>query len=471
MNEAPVKKLLPLSLLVLAACRPVGPDYVPPKPPLPARYAAPTGEARVAAAWWKTLGDPVLDGLVEEALRAGPDLRIAEARWRQARALQGVSEAQGGPAASLDGRASRDRMSRNGEMLANLPLPDPKLDFDNYQAAFDASWEVDFWGRTRRLAEAGRARAEAAAERCADARTLLAAEVARNYLDLRTWQERLRLAEASLADLAELQRLTERARDAGERSEADLEQARAARASFQGAVEGQRVALRQSLAALAVLTGQDTGALAARVGDGAALGPVPPVPEGGFPSDLLRNRPDLRAAERDLAAASADVGAAVAELYPRFSLVGTGGWNSIHSGTLLQNASRTWSLGPQFSLPLFNHGLLKGQERASRAALDAALATYHKAVLQALADTDVAFTRMARSEEARRQAEDARDRQARILALTERQLQAGEVSRMALLEARRNLLGQQDQAVQARGQSLTSLVTVYKALGGPADAR
>lgn len=462
-----MNKLLPLSLLALAAaCRPVGPDYVPPRPPLPDHFDAPTGGAEAQPRWWTALGDPVLDALLEEARADSPDLAIAEARWRQARALQGVRDAQAGPSLGLDAKVSRDHLSRNGEMLANLPLPSPRLDFDNYQAGFDASWELDVFGHTRRVREGARARAEAALERVQDARTILAAETARAYLDYRAAQARLRLSEASLADLEDLERLASLSRRAGETSQADLDQTRGTLAAFRGALEGQRAALRQDLAALAVLTGKDPGALASRLGDGGPLPAVPPIPAGGVPSDLLRKRPDLRAAERDLAAASADVGTAVAERYPRFTLVGTAGWNAVHSGSLIQNASRTWSLGPQLSLPLFNGGQLKRQEQAQRAALDAALATYHKAVLAALADTDLAFTRMARSEAARAQTEEARDRQASILALTERQVKAGETSRMAQLQARRALLAQEDLAVQNRAQSLTALVAVMKALGG-----
>jgi len=195
------------------------------------------------------------------------------------------------------------------------------------------------------------------------------------------------------------------------------------------------------------------------------LGPVPPPPAAGLPSDLLDRRPDLRAAEAELAAANADVGAAKAALYPRFSLVGSAGWNSIHSGTLLESASRMWSLGPQLSLPLFNRGLLRSQVKAGEGALDAALAAYHKAVLGALADVDVAFNRLGRAEERRGAAERAAAGQAEALRLAEAQFRAGDVAKTAVLQARRSLLEQRDQAVQARAQSLAALVTVGKALG------
>jgi outer membrane protein TolC len=193
---------------------------------------------------------------------------------------------------------------------------------------------------------------------------------------------------------------------------------------------------------------------------------VPPAPAAGLPSDLLNRRPDLRSAEQDLRAANADVGVSLAERYPSFSLVGNAGWNSIQSGSLLQNASRTWSLGPQFSLPLFNQGRLKAQVRADQAAYDAALASYHKAVLEALADVDVAFTRLAQDERQRGQLLDAEARQQQLLDLARLQFQAGDTSRIPVLQAERSLLAQRDQTLQAQSQSLTALVAVYKALGG-----
>jgi outer membrane protein TolC len=174
----------------------------------------------------------------------------------------------------------------------------------------------------------------------------------------------------------------------------------------------------------------------------------------------------LRAAERDLSAANADVGAALADQYPRFTLVGTGGWTSIQSGNLLTNASRMWSIGPQVHLPLLQNGRLRSQVKASEAAYEASSASYRKAVLSAVADVEVALTRLARSEERRQQLQAAASHQQKLVALTELQLKAGEVSKIALLESQRSLIGQEDQALQAHSQSLSALVSLCKALGG-----
>lgn len=458
-----MQKLLLLPLVpALLACRPVGTDYRRPATALPERLAPGEG---TGADPWAGLHDPVLDGLVRQALASGPDVAAAQARLRQARGLQGVQDAQGGPNLAFGAKASRDRLSRNAEMFANVPIPNPKVDFDNFQAGFDASWEVDLFGRTRRLAEGAAARTWGASARVEDARLVVAAEVARNVIEARAWQARIALAGESRAALDELLRLARLSRDAGETSDMELRAAEASREAWLSTVPALEAGLRQNLGALSVLTGLGVEEVARRLEPARELGPVPAPPAAGLPSDLLNRRPDLRAAEAELAAANADVGAAKAALYPRFSLVGTAGWNSVHSGTLLENASRTWSLGPQLSLPLFNRGLLRGQVRAGEGALDAALAAYHKAVLAALADVDVAFTRLGRAEERRGAAERAASGQAEALRLAEAQFKAGEVAKTSVLQARRTLLEQRDQAVQARAQSLAALVSVGKALG------
>lgn len=458
---------LALSLLpALLACHPVGTDYARPALPLPEHYAVPTGTAAPQLRWWSALGDPTLTRLVARAYAASPDLRLAEARLRQARARQGVQDAQGGPTVDLDGRVSRDLLSRNGEPFANLPLPNPKVNFTNEQVGFDASWELDLFGRQRRLSEAARARTESSAEQLEDARLVLAAEVARSYIELRTWQQRLVLARESAGRLEDLLGLAQVSFRAGDTSRQDLRQAELNLASFQATLPDLEVGLRDSLTTLATLTAQPVEQVQAQVGPAAPLMAVPSAPAAGLPSDLLNRRPDLRSAERDLQAANADVGVAIAERYPRFSLVGNAGWNTVRSGTLLQNASRNWSLGPQFSLPLFDQGLRKAQVRADQAAYDAALATYHKAVLAALTDVDMAFTRLGQDERKRQRLLEAEDQRRQLLDLAQKQFQAGDSARSVVLQDQRDLLSQQDQALQAQSQSLVALVSVYKALGG-----
>ena len=282
----------------------------------------------------------------------------------------------------------------------------------------------------------------------------------------RTWQQRLILGLDNLKNHEELVRLTTLQARAGEVTSLEVQRTETSRRVQEASLADLRLGLRQSLAALSILTDLPMASLEAQLGDAAQSLAVPEAPAPGLPSELLKRRPDVRIAERELAAASADIGAAVADRYPRFSLVGTGGWSSVQSGTLLENASRMWSVGPQFHLPIFTSGRLKRQVEANQAVFEATSATYRKTVLTAVADVEVALTRLARSEDRRRQLLDAETQQRRLVSMTELQWKAGEVSKIALLEARRNLIGQEDQTLQARAQSQSALVSLCKALGG-----
>ncbi len=460
------KLILSLLPLLLLACRPAGPTYTPEPQRLPDAFVAKAGSGELKSRWWEALGDAQLNGLIDQALAHSPDLRMAEARLRQSRALQGMQDAAGGPTLGVGAQVTRDHLSRNSEMLANLPVKPVNTDFTNHQLGFDASWEIDLFGHNRRLSEAAQARTDASAERLRDASLVLASEVARNYITYRTTQGRLALALEGLKAREELARLTGLQAQAGQVTRLEVQRAETDRQGFAASLSDFHIGLRQTLAALSTLTDLPIATLESRLG--VALQPmaVPEAPAPGLPSELLKRRPDVRVAERELAAANADVGVAVADQYPRFSLLGTGGWASIQSGTLLTNASRTWSVGPQVHLPIFQGGRLRSQVRANEAAYEAASAAYRKVVLGAVGDVEVALTRMARSEERRLALEAAEAQQRRQAALTDLQLKAGEVSKATYLEAQKGLLGSEDQALQAGGQSLTALVALCKALGG-----
>ena len=249
---------LPLLSLFLLACRPVGPNYVPPRAVLPERYAsggrAPGADTAAEAPWWEAWGDLQLTELVRRALQASPDLRVAEARVLQARAAQGIQDASGGPNVGLGAKVSRDRLSRNGEMLANNPSPRVERDFTNHQIGFDASWELDLFGRQRRISEAALARTQASEARLQDVRLVLAAEVVRNYVEYRAGQIRVALAQGQMADHDETVRLVRLAVEAGENARQELRKAEAARSRQAAALAALHTGARQSLASLSVLT-------------------------------------------------------------------------------------------------------------------------------------------------------------------------------------------------------------------------
>lgn len=457
------------------ACTAVGPASVQPALELPERYAdagaGPAASRPPQSQWWQAFNDPVLSRLIQRALAASPDIEIAGARLRQARAIQGMQDAASGPTLGAGVKVTSDQLSKNSEMFANFPSKNINTRFTNSQIGFDASWELDLFGHQHQqhISEAAAARGQAGQERLRDAGFVVAAEVARAYIELRIGQQRLALAQDNLKNFDESLRLAVFSAKVGEGTQIEVQRAALSRKTQEAGLPGLEIGIRSSLAALAVLNGEPIQQLGAQLsGAGLVLG-VPPAPAAGLPSDLLKRRPDLRAAERELAAAGADIGIAIAEQYPRFSLTGNGGWSSVQIGSLMESASRFWSIGPQLTLPIFNGDRLKNQVKTQQAAFDANRAGYRKAVMSALADVELGLTRFARSEERRRQMLDAEERQRRILALTERQLKAGEVAKGAVLEARKGLAGQQDQVLQAHGQSLTALVALYKALGGGWD--
>lgn len=460
------KRLAVCSLSLLAACTVVGPDYKPPASHLPEHFLATGGTKGVQPQWWETLGDQQLNRLIQRALLDSQDIKLAEARLRQARAMQGIQDAAGGPVLSVGGKIVEDQISKNSEMLANIPSKNITTQFTNYQLGFDASWEIDFFGRLQRLSEAATARTAASQLRLQDINLIIAAEVARNYIEYRSWQQRLALAQDNLHNFQELLRLAKLLLKVGEGSALDVQRAEVNQTNYQASLNSLVLGMRQSLTALTVLTGQDLAQLVQQLHREMPLLPVPSAPATGLPADLLKRRPDVCAAESDLVAANADIGAAIGELYPRFSLLGNAGWMSIHAGSLLNSASQAWSIGPTVSVPIFNNGRLKGQVKANEAAFDAALASYRKTVLSAVTDAEVALTRMASNEARRKQLLEANDQQLQLVQLTELQMVKGEATKMAVLDARRNLVNQQDQALQAHAQSLISLVGLFKALGG-----
>ena len=455
--------------VLLGACA-VGPNYQAPAVPTPAAFAAP-GEFESAAPllrWWQVLGDDNLTALIERAVGgANLDLRSADARIRQARAELAVAAAASVPSLNASAQVSRDRFSRESELFANLPFPNPQLQFTDYRAGFDASWEIDLFGHISRNVEAADARLQGAQAGWQDARIAVAGEVARTYIQLRQGEEQFSLGEADLTALTQSARLVQLRFEAGNESALDLRRARAEVQTQSATLDEIRAEKAASLDALAVLVGVTPEEV-----QGLILPDRPvPVPGAdriavGLPSDLLRRRPDVRRAERDLAAATADIGVATADLYPRFQLVGNFGVDTIRPGELGQQASRTWSLAPQFYLPLIGRGRLKSAVNAREAARDAALSAYQKSVLSALSDVEMAMVRFDRARARLAALEQAMLDLEGNAALVREQYAAGRSSSIDVLAAERQARQMHEQVTDAKANLDIQLVALYKALGG-----
>jgi NodT family efflux transporter outer membrane factor (OMF) lipoprotein len=419
----------------------------------------------LARDWWTLLRDPTLDRLVEQALAQSRDLRVAQARLREARALRGLAAADRGPSVTADGSVERQRRSENGGLptgRAGAPR-----DFTLYDAGFDASFELDLFGRVRREVESADAELAASDAALGDATLTLAAEVAREYVDLRSAQRRRAVALLDLAAQRDGVALAQARFDAGVENELALVQARALVATSESSLPPLELAADAARHRLAVLLDAAPDALPIELADAAsALPPTPPAVPVGLPSQLLERRPDVVRAERELAGATARVGVATADLYPRFALNGAVGLQSDTVGDFAKSGSTRWNFGPSFSWPVFVSGRIRQNVHVEEARAEQALAQFEHAVVVAVVDVEDALAGVAR-QKARREAlaaEVAAEQRAVELAKT--LYERGLVDFLNVLDAQRRLFDAQQQAVVAQGDELSSVIALCKALGG-----
>ncbi|HTN13649.1 MAG TPA: efflux transporter outer membrane subunit [Sphingomonadaceae bacterium] len=460
---------LPLPFLALAACT-VGPDYERPQSAAAPDWLEPASTAPVSAAWWQQFGDTQLTALVERALASSPDIRQATARIAEARALR--EAAQGGrmPQVNMTRDTSLNRISENGQIpVGNIPGFDPE--FPLIDSGFDASWEMDTWGRASREVERARAVEDAAQWAQRDAIVSLTAEIARTYVDFRLAQEQLATARTEQEAGAQLAELSALRAKAGEASRIEAEQANAEREVRSGAVAQAQADVSGAAYRLAALVGIPPEEIVP--GLIASTGRVPVAGDdiaSGIRSDLLERRPDIRRAEMDLAAATAGIGVAKADLYPRFTLQGSIGLQAQSPGDLLTGESLRYMAGGFFRWPIFSFGRIRAQIRAADARADGAAAAYEGAIIQALAETEGAANRFAASAQSGANAATALKREEEAWGLARMLFERGETNRLQLEQARMRLTQAQRQDAQSRAGKAASAIALYKALGGAWEA-
>lgn len=461
---------IPFSLLCLfiVGCA-VGPNYQKPDlaSQLPAHYQEIDSIEATTGNWWLTFNDAAINQLVDAALLRNLDLASADAKIKQARAQLGIINSASLPQLNANARIGRDRISKNAELLSNIPISNPDVNFTDYRAGFDASWELDLFGHNARKMEAADARLTSTEHQREEVALRVAAEVVRNVIYYRAWQNRSKNAQTLLEESQHTLDLTRLQQQAGLISDGDVTEAEIAVHQATAAIPSLQTAAFASLMALTVLTDQSEEQVAAILQTSTD---IPTVPEHidalGVPSDLLLRRPDLRIAERELAAATADIGVAVAEQYPRLTLVGNGGLDSVTPGKFTQLASTFWNLGPQLSIPLFAGGRLAAQVKDREAARDAALAQYRQAVLTAFADTETAIIRYQREQQRYKQIEQAVQEQQRQLEWAERRYQVGETNFIPVLQTRQQLAQIYDEQLASQQALAENLTALYKSLGG-----
>lgn len=458
---------LVLCMALLPGCT-VGPDYVPPEVVLPDAWHQPLTEGLTAGqadfqTWWLQLNDPVLNRLLEEAVGGNLDLKTAAARIRQARAQLGIATGRYWPEVDGVGFYSRQRPSENGTLAPFLTDAD---EYSLYSAGIDAFWELDVFGRIDRAVESSEAFLEASIENYRDVLVILYADAALNYIEVRSLQARIQYALENIQIQQETLELTQDRYEAGLAPELDVHQARLNLADTESLVPDLRAQQVQALNRLDTLLGRPPGELEAEL---VKAGPIPPAPEDlvvGLPAELLRQRPDIRRAERLLAAQTAEIGVATADLYPTFSLFGTFALEARQFDDLGNWGSRTWSLGPEFVWNLFRGGRIRSNIRLEEGRTEEAFWQYQQTILLALEEVEDAL--VAYKEERIRMEALARSEEAaqKSVELVNDLYREGLTNFQNVLDTQRSLTRQQDQLAQSRGLVTQNLVRIYRALGG-----
>ena len=443
----------------LAACA-VGPTYHPPETPAvnPRNLDAHFTADAPGAAWWRQFGDPVLADLESRALAGNLDLHIAIARVHAARAVFNEAQYDYAPHVQADGSYARSKEQQPG-------FTPGRVDIDSSSIGFDASWEIDLFGHVRHEAAAARAELGAEQAQLSDAEVTVAAEVARNYFELRGAQRQMAVARDNLRNQQEALHLTQVRYQAGRVTELDPDSAQARLKATEATLPLLQAAEKRCAYRLAVLLGVAPGSLDDELVAVPVRAMTAPLPIGDV-SALLRTRPDVRAAERDLAAATERVGVATADLFPRVSFTGFVGFLSGDTSQLGKAASRAWLINPAVSWPALDYGPVHARLRAARAQADGALAAYRKTVLTALEDFENACVGYGTQEARLASVLDQAQASRRAEQLAEIQYREGSINFLVLLDAQRTLLQAEDELAQAETAANTSAVAVYKALGG-----
>jgi multidrug efflux system outer membrane protein len=458
---------LSLATGATAALPSVGPNYVRPAIAAPAAYrdagdlaawkTAMPADAFGRGQWWKLFGDPALDDLESRALAGNQDLRAAAARVEQAAAAAGLARSAYWPQIGLQASATRERYS------PTAAEPYPNTVANDFSVPLVASWELDIFGRVRRLTESARADAEASAALFESVRLSLTSDLAADYFSLRGLDRELAILKDTVAlRRRELELMSSRFK-IGNATELDTTRAETELASAEAdsdAVAVRRASLQNALALLLGASAPDFD-----------LAPAtreiePPAVPAGLPSDLLERRPDVAAAERSLAAANARIGVARAAFFPAISLTGGAGFESSATSSLFQTDSRIWSIGPSLYLPIFQGGRNRSNLERSRAAYDESVAAFRQQVLVAFREVQDALTAtrlLAEQSGAQSRALRAAERSA---ALAQTRYDAGYVSYLDVIDAQRTALATERASVQLDAERLNTSVALIKALGG-----
>lgn len=489
-----------LALLMQAGCM-VGPNYTEPPVRLqedwmdPGHSGVERGPAELTK-WWEGFNDPVLNDLVDRAYRNSPPLQAAAVRVLQAQAARGVavgllfpqrqeatgsfswnqaSENSGGPHPQTNKWASRLGWVRDpAGNLIQKAIGDPGVDpsFHNWEViGLSVGWELDIWGRFRRGIEAADATVLASLASYDDVLVSLIAEVATNYVLLRTLEERLEIVRQNFQIQQDNLTIVRQRREGGTATELDVAQAQAQLHDTEAQIPAAEASIRQTRVALCVLLGMPPQDISELVGE---KRPIPSPPETNVvsvPADLLRRRPDVRRAERLLAAQSALIGIAAADLYPSFSLVGDIGLSAEHFSDLFRGRSLQAFAGPSFRWAILNYGRIENNVRVQDAAFQAAISDYEGLVLRAQGEVESAIAGLVGAQRQITPLTGSTEAAARAVDVATQQYKGGIADYIRVLVAQDFLITEQSRLIAVRGSAAQSMITMYRALGGGWELR
>lgn len=466
--------LLLLSAVLLGGCA-VGPDYQKPEIATPDAWHsaimadAPDEPTAPIQTWWEIFNDPVLNSLIEEARQSNLDLQTALASVREARYRLAYAGGQELPEISAFGQITDTKLSDNGA-LSQVAPPGGFTSQGMMVFGLDAAWEIDVFGRIRREVEAESARFEASIESYRDALVSLYAEVALTYIEIRSYQAHIAKAQQNIdAQTQSLDLTDERFRD-GLTSDLDVQQAKSNLYSTQAVIPQFRILLNRAYNRMAVLCGKDAGSLQAQIENTSHL-PVPDMnAAAGVPADLLRQRPDIRRAEREVAATTAAIGAATAELYPKFALKGTIGLESRSASDLFDSSSIIWTVAAPVHWNVFTAGRVRDNIDIKEEQQEQAILQYRQNVLEALEEVENALVTYRESRERHQYLQQAEIATASAVDLVTTQYESGLTDFDNVLNMQRALYDQQNKLVSSQTEELKSIVALYKAIGGGWDA-
>ena len=440
----------------------VGPDYVRPDLDVPASFDNANQDARQTTnkAWWGQYQNPALNALIDEALANSHDIGIAAANIEQAAAALSQTRSSFLPQIGYGGTVSRDRASETDSPLLFSIMPNPQT---SHQALVSTNWEIDLWGRIRRLSEAARANLLATEAAGQGVVLTLVSSVAETYIQLLALDEQLAVAQRTTATYAEALRIFELRYKYGVVSQMTVMQARSQYENAAAAIPQLEAQIEQTENALSILLGRNPGSVTRdRAFHELRLPSVP----AGLPSDLLVNRPDIRQAEQRLIAANADIGAARALYFPTISLTGAFGFTSSELTDLFQGTSRTWSFAGSVTGPIFRGGAIQGAVRQAQAAHKAALSSYQKTIQAAFADAENALISQSKLSDQLASEKRLVEANSEYVRLAWLQYEGGYAPYSTVLQAEQQLFPSELNYVRTRAALLTSLVDIYKAMGG-----